>query len=92
MCAPSPGPLSKGSNRLPCRSVQQPLPRAFRLTRLSVRALNTSNFSEKKKNLETETLNHSDTLPIDTPGWCSLVAVKPEKKKILFCIIGCRET
>ena len=92
MCAPSPGPLSKGSNRLPCWSVQQPLPGAFPLSRLSVRALNTSNVSEKKKTLETETLNHSDTLQIDAPGWCSPVAVKPERKKILFRIIGCRET
>ena len=91
MCAPNPGPLSKGSNRLPCWSVQQPLPRAFPLTRC-MRALNTSNFSEKQKTLETETLNHSDILQIDAPGWCSSVAVEPERKKILFCIIGCRET
>ena len=81
MCAPSPGPLSKGSNRLPCWSVQQPLSRAFPLTRLRVRALSASNFSEKKKTLETETLNHSDNFLIDAPGWCSPVAVKPEKKK-----------
>ena len=92
MCAPSPGPLSMGSNRLPCWSVQQPPSRAFPLTRLRVRALSTSNFSEKKKTLETETLNHSNNLLIDAPGWCSPVAVKPERKKILFCIIGCRET
>ena len=81
MCSPSPGPLSKGSNRLPCWSVQQPLPRASPLTRLRVRALSTSNFSEKKKTLETETLNHSDNLLIDAPGWFSPVAVKPEKKQ-----------
>ena len=80
MYAPSPGPLSKGSNRLPCWSVQQPLSRAFPLTRC-MRALNTSNFSEKQKTLETETLNHSDNLLIDAPGWFSPVAVKPEKKK-----------
>ena len=38
-------------------------------------------FQRKKKTLETETLNHSDNLLIDAPGWFSPVAVKPEKKK-----------